>query len=318
MITSPTVFILGAGASCSYGYPSGKDLKEKCVQIVNGKSRTRPDDPQRLSLLSERAIISLEECSQENLLSFSTALENSMQLSIDAFLHANRKIPSFKVIGKAAIAQVLLYERQPPQHDDDWLRYLLGLMADGATTADEFLQNKVSFVTFNYDSYLEYRIQIALQHSYGITEKEAETYLKQIPIYHVYGKIDAYKAMHNPNNLEWVEASQKIKTIFEAEKDIPSLDGAKNLLSEARKICLLGFGFHKENIDILDLETHIRNCVKGKGFPGNEGLVVSSWHDITEAEWSRLTASLVSHSIHRWKNSPAKCLQTLRQTPLFN
>jgi hypothetical protein len=41
MITTPTVFILGAGASKPYGFPDGAGLREALLQGVIGRFKTR-------------------------------------------------------------------------------------------------------------------------------------------------------------------------------------------------------------------------------------------------------------------------------------
>jgi hypothetical protein len=47
MFTEPTTFILGAGASWHYGYPTGADLIQKTIENANQNffSQTFSDDP---------------------------------------------------------------------------------------------------------------------------------------------------------------------------------------------------------------------------------------------------------------------------------
>ena len=40
MITEETVFILGAGASAAYGYPTGKDLRDQIIIVFYPKYST--------------------------------------------------------------------------------------------------------------------------------------------------------------------------------------------------------------------------------------------------------------------------------------
>jgi len=96
MITIPTVLVLGAGASIHLGYPSGRGLLVKIMDDVlpeKGKyySTFRPSLPSTID--------------QSFITEFSNALYFSGMGSIDASCEGR---PEFDVIGKLAIATVLL------------------------------------------------------------------------------------------------------------------------------------------------------------------------------------------------------------------
>src|SRR5229473_2611714 len=86
MITTPTVFILGAGASMPYGFPSGAEMVR---DICNAPE----------SELDSFGV------SQTDYHEFATELRNSDQPSVDAFLELRRK---FERVGKTAIAYHLV------------------------------------------------------------------------------------------------------------------------------------------------------------------------------------------------------------------
>lgn len=139
MISKPTVFILGAGASKPYGYPLGWELRERILAL--------PDDCELFPKLDH---------APNEFIQFKKALAESPAESIDAFLEHRDE---FTRIGKHAIAAELLKCEQrerlyDPGNEDDWYRYLFNRMTAGVRF-DHFLQNEVSFVTFNYDRSLE-------------------------------------------------------------------------------------------------------------------------------------------------------------------
>ncbi|HSU53786.1 MAG TPA: hypothetical protein VLT36_06985, partial [Candidatus Dormibacteraeota bacterium] len=76
MIETPTVLILGAGASIPYGFPSGKELVGK---VVGGLNSTTTEFFQALRACNIAP-------NPQDLSKFSEALLFSQRLSVDAFL----------------------------------------------------------------------------------------------------------------------------------------------------------------------------------------------------------------------------------------
>jgi hypothetical protein len=93
MITTPTVLILGAGASYPYGFPTAKELEELiCEQFKSQETRAS------LVLSNE------SNYSGQQFFEFKEAFLRS-PLSIDAFL---QRRPDFLDVGKLAIAYCLI------------------------------------------------------------------------------------------------------------------------------------------------------------------------------------------------------------------
>lgn len=309
MIEKPTVFVLGAGAHCSYGFPGGEQLKTNCVRNVRNSLTLRGDDS--FVHLANHGKAHLADVQPDRCNAFVEALENSGQASIDAFLNANRHQAGFEAIGKGAIARVLLwYEAETPKSDDDWLSYLFKVMVDGVSTPDQFAeQNRLGFVTFNYDRFLEKWLFQKIKFSFGLNDKEALPIFQKIPIHHVYGTLGLFPIPESTDPFDWIEASQSIRTIFDAEHDQTTLDAAKSLLADAERICLLGFGFHKENIDLLDLVTHARSC---------DSNVVGSSFEITKTEWERHTRMFGTGGVNIVRAQESqRCLNAIKNLPVF-
>lgn len=308
MIESPTVFVLGAGAHCSYGFPSGEQLKGLVSQAV--QDSLRQSQYESLLLMPSMGTARDEEVQPDRCKAFAHALSNAGQASIDAFLNANRHQLGFQTIGKAGIAQVLLkYENTDIlESDDDWLNYVFRILLDGISSPSEFTtRNNISFITFNYDRLLESWLHHRIKYSFGIEDDPALQILREIPIYHVYGMLGQFPITDGSDPTAWIRASNGIRTIFDVDHDEPVITAAKEVLSKAHSICLLGFGFHRENIEILNLVSYARAC---------EGVVASSCYDIRKTEWQRVTRPFQGVRIIN-SQYPYKCLEALRELPVF-
>src|ERR1035437_10205984 len=107
-MTSKTVLILGAGASCGYGFPVGSQLRQRILALR--------DDVEASNIMM---------FSRSFTRKFVDAFGNAQVYSIDTFLGRR---PEFVEIGKAAIAYILLSCEQKANltsdtNDDHWYRY---------------------------------------------------------------------------------------------------------------------------------------------------------------------------------------------------
>jgi len=250
MISTPTVLILGAGASYPYGYPLGEQLVDQILQSLS-KKQSKMSQLLRSYAFDQNAINKFRE-----------SLFYSGKVSIDAFLEHR---PEFIEIGKLAIAYALMRYEDPANlfKSGNWYRYFYNLLN---TSRDEFTEQKISIITFNYDRSLEFYFYNALFHSYGLNEDECVKMLNEIPIVHVYGQLGKlpwqgengieYRQDHTPGEVK--TASEGIRIIheqFDIHKD-PEFSRAHEILRGARRIFFIGFGYHKENIDRLLIPPH--------------------------------------------------------------
>ena len=98
MITRPTVFILGAGASAPYGFPLG----ERLVQLIIDEVQDNPV-----------FVADIQEANQgADLQSFVTELRRREPHSIDEFLQRHQE---FLKSGKACIARALIPFERPTE-----------------------------------------------------------------------------------------------------------------------------------------------------------------------------------------------------------
>jgi hypothetical protein len=241
MIIEPTVFIIGAGASRPYGFPSGKELFDN---ISEGKcSLPATEDPD------------FDQIQNNSVQHFIGELRGSGHESVDAFLENRTDLVD---IGKRLIAsalipfedeQLLFEQKANQERGAQWYKYLLrAMMVD----APDLLYNKVSFITFNYDRSIEHFFTKALAANTGISLLAAWDKIQYIQIVHLHGMLgpyhpDAYNGRaYEPNvTLRSVQmAAASIKIINESSDDSKEYAQARRLLEQAQRYIFLGFGFH--------------------------------------------------------------------------
>ena len=223
MIDTPTVYVLGAGASWHYGYPTGEELVQSVIQMagaLRSYCETRrshdgwgEDIPEFVaSYISHRR--EKEEISQawekvrndcDDLISRLTAVQ---PVVIDFFLGWNEHLQN---IGKLLISVIILcreaewrenrrnlnrknsiepaYRRPRPLDPDMWIRFVVHQMMYACGSSNELIRNKVHFITFNYDVSLETALQSALSQLDFLDSKDISNFLSGNRIVHVYGSV---------------------------------------------------------------------------------------------------------------------------------
>jgi hypothetical protein len=274
MITEPTLFILGAGASKPYGFPIGAELRAEIINnFYNDLDRMLPSGTPAREFEKQREMRDAKD--------FIEHFSNSPETSIDKFLSLN---PRLSRHGKMAItisickheSQSQFLERMGGQHfTEDWYRLLFTRMTSRLKVPGDFArfpENKVAFVTFNYDRSLEYFLYKSYYHNFSESRRAFEHNMRDyisFPIIHVYGQIaelpisfeareDHYRAWGDiqAGPIGTIESmSSNIRVVGERAQE-GFKEKASQLLDTYKRIFFLGFGYAEENLDAI-------------GFPGN-------------------------------------------------
>jgi len=291
MIKKRTVFVLGAGASCPYGYPSGACLRE--IICFDGGFR----DSYFSYLQDRRLNLNDKDKKVRDIQHFIKIFKNAHIKSIDVFMANNPKLASTgKYILSFEIFRAELNSRfgeeakreqerlddlrKTPDHKrylwgtagfqgGDWYFYLYNRFLDGLIGIDalpDFSDGNITFITFNYDRSLEQFLYNSLRCLYSeVPEDMIIQTLKKLKIIHVYGKIAPLKWENQTDFVDYKQqidepllerTAKNIETIYEV-KENPELIEANNLLKQAEVIFFLGFGYAPENMKILGLPESI-------------------------------------------------------------
>jgi len=210
-------------------------------------------------------------------------------LVIDYFIGHNKHLED---IGKTCISWEIL--EQESAHlsrffiNNNWCRFLIHKLVTGCPDGRSLFNNQVTFVTFNYDVSLEIELYRGLN-SLREFEGVAKEFLSNDRILHVYGKIRE-DTLSPPPSVDWntfettsagiraqtdpskiweypkvlldasYEASHGIQ-IIAPDKVIctPIIEKAKQMISEAASIYIMGYGFDRFNNGLLDLPNSLKS-----------------------------------------------------------
>ncbi len=268
MIQESTLFILGAGASRPYGYPTGSELRQEICSCFVKDSSAYFEKQGATGARLRNALDRAEE--------FTNRFYNSSTKSIDLFLARN---PEFMVVGKwAIIFRILAAERnstfreQMANRNHDWYSYLFEKLTDDLVKKEEyrrFCENKLSFITFNYDRSLEHFLYESLLNSFhGIGSKRIVEQLSKLRIIHVFGQVAGLEWQDleskfpygtDVNRLDVQRLADKLRIIYEEnDNPEPELEETRRLISDAQRIFFLGFGYAKENLELLNIPHILR------------------------------------------------------------
>jgi hypothetical protein len=227
-------FILGAGAHAPFGFPTGRTFRQEIVKQL--REIETPGDADTFKQ-ARRAVL---DCG----------------VSIDRFLSESQNAGLNEFIRPAIARCLLSFENDVVSQDQgmtDWLEYLWqSLSRDGGKK----LSNRFSFVTFNYDRTLEYRLARAFSALYAVPFQTAASAVEELGIYHVYGSLGTLTAgaerIEYGDVSRYRQAGQRIKII--GEQDAKTTDEIHCILQDAEIIVMLGCAFHPENMELLALD----------------------------------------------------------------
>jgi hypothetical protein len=241
-IKTPTVLVLGAGASSDYGFPTGDKLLEEIQSDCL-------DDASHLRRF----------CSNSFAAQFVYFIKSTPGLSIDEVLEHH---PQLRQIGKTAIAARLmpcemasnLFEVS--RRTGSWYQYLWDCIR--TPTFDDLIHlNNMSIVTYNYDRSLDHYLRLSMKSAYRKSDDDVEQVMSQIPLIHLHGQLGSLAEfpygidIKTLSDEKFQKAVDGIKIIHDADLNAQAFVRAKTCLKSAMQIIFLGFGFHKTNIDRL-------------------------------------------------------------------
>jgi hypothetical protein len=300
MITTPTTFVVGAGASRSYGLPLASGLRATIAGLAPSS------DLYQLVAAVTRDVGRINE--------FLENLRAHPATSIDAFLESQMD-EKVQQLGKALMGVAMAAALLQPAHTgdgDDWLSYIIEEMRQGARTFPDFAKGNagVRFVTFNFDSVIEDRLTNAAKAIYKVSDDEASNI---VPIIHVHGRLPALPAGHigktafgdlDDRWVKWTrQAAEGINVVLDAI-DEQTFTAARSAVRDAAVLCFLGFAYYRDNL----LRLEIPNCLRDQE-------VFGSAFNLMAGEQARVKDRFGGR-IHLGQ-SHQKCLEILRAFKVF-
>lgn len=268
MIKKETVIILGAGASKPYGFPTGDELTNKIVKLFSKQHNL--DNMEHAIMNSGSKIVNISKMNAREI----AEKLGGTPWTIDKWLSVNK---DFTNIGKLAINYLILqYEYMSTNtlenrdQENSWYVALLNEMSNSADfrCIDDLLNNKVTFVTWNYDRSLEEYLYRFLNKSFTKDGNDkCNEIAKNINIIHLHGKVgsllwqqekDSYSIEYGVN-ASWINAFKcidSINIVGEKEVNDSNYNLAKQAMQKASNIFFLGCGFWNENMERLKID----NC----------------------------------------------------------
>lgn len=256
-----TIFILGAGASKPYGYPTASELRNDIIKHYEDVIR------QTLELMHYPQDNIKEEI--ERIKPIIEKFDLSHTSSIDLFLTRHRDSVDI-ILGTQLIwLYIMCYERrsklssQIEELEEDWYYEFFNELT-GDITSKQDLSNlpgeKICFITFNYDRSLENYLFLSFKNSFSLTAEETKKIMNEhFTFHHVYGKVlnlewesETYGAPYkNEMSLHFLNEAHKLinLTYDQRQMESPIQDLIKNNIT----LIFLGFSFAKANIDFLNL-----------------------------------------------------------------
>lgn len=291
-----TLFILGAGSSASYGFPTGEDLKNLLISnsVDDFYYKIKREKFDKNYYINSNGVIEFyrylgyvlrdnglgyktiildarkrEFISEKEINSFRKIFAESSSISIDTFVSQKKD----DVITKVAKVLVSLVIRAFStdifnfSSSDDWIGYYIARNLDWN---EKFEKELPEIITFNYDNIFYLKLKHNLEHLRG--NEKAHEILAKIKIKHVYGNIkpEAYGALigkdrnEKMENLEnfIVENCDKINFVRGAES---APNGIKDMIEGADSIYVLGYGFDRFNNKILfNDDSNFKKIIKNK------------------------------------------------------
>ena len=288
MFLPNTLFVLGAASSVDFRFPLGVDLKK---QIAARLAITQSDwgdvklGNEFLQIID--SIRGLPEFNNDSkrVLKVARIISSGVGLcsSIDNFLEMRKEEVGLSACAKIAISSIIAEAERNcvdlqwtgrgndrlPDFDGKWHQQFAQICFEGAVLSDlPGALSRISVISFNYDRTFEQFVRIAISRLYSLNAQEAIKISNHLSVMHPYGSLSplpgdsgsAVEFGQEVNPLYYQSMASQIKTFTERVAEGGVLSEIEQKVQRADRIIFLGFGYHRQNIEIL--KPKIQNASK--------------------------------------------------------
>lgn len=304
-----TALVLGAGASKAFNLPLGSELRDQIARDLDIKFNNWARDlssgsyeiVEALRVLTRSQDGRTGDINPHRAAAVEIAEAMPLSSSIDEYIERHRGNEMKAICAKLAIAKLIIeaerkssifiesnVERNRPlsRASESWLAHFLRDVTRGVS-ADKLSEafSNLTVVNFNYDRCFQHFTYNWLQDVYRLPETDAASIVRDIVVYHPYGRIaplgweDPSAGVGFGRGIEThklVKMAQQIRTYSEVFEPDSGLFQIRDRLRNIDAVLFLGFGFHKQNMEILSVEGGIRernlNC-----FSTRSGISQPKW-----------------------------------------
>jgi AraC-like DNA-binding protein len=280
MFKSSTLFVIGAGASKEAGLPLGNELTEKIAGLIRLDAQFDKVTSGDYAIFHAlKRLAQQEQWAANKFLGSGREVAEAMDLaqSIDTFLESHSNNREYVQLGKLGIVRAIALSEASCKlrnlKDDGREQFRLRDLADTwyyslarqlftgvpASKPERAFEN-VSFIVFNYDRCLQRFLKQAAQIYFRLNEAAADDLISGVDFIHPYGSLGSIfhgatdRTPFASTDFDVLAVANRIKTFSE------SCDTSMTIRQEvfnAETLIFLGFGFHDQNVALLDIAKDI-------------------------------------------------------------
>jgi hypothetical protein len=182
-----------------------------------------------------------------------------------------------------------------------WTQYFSEICFSGVVATDDDIADalkRLKIISFNYDRCVEEFVTIAVQNLFGFDRDRAARLSCHLKVIHPYGSLGDVRGIEGGTSSlspfgvlpSDVHLGGGILTFSEFQSNQTVKDDLKSTLAWAKRIVFLGFGFHAQNMELLDSDAASVTSISGTAFKMSEASLISAKHSIVRKMRSDLTA----------------------------
>ena len=266
------LFVIGAGASIEFGYPSGEKLKEQIKEILDPNS----EEFKKINLYS----LCNKELEKQKFINTCEMIRKTIdsRFTIDDCIKFHKGNKDIEFVIKLAIVKLiadlryneksLFKSKNELRIKDSWLSSFFNLTTKRLRDQEiEARLCRIPMITFNYDRNIEKYINYIYNQMF---ERNTE-FSKEI--HHMYGSLpkESDFVKENENLINW---SKNIKTYTELEDKRINVRDCDHRVYKIKSIIFLGFGYDDINMKLLaqSMNREIEKKIFGTIYNSDEDL----------------------------------------------